>query len=134
MASEAADGLDCSLAKDGGFPSGFFFLKISADSAHRARATLASMDRQTRRGCQAAAKLRYMRLFDLPVREGRTYEALAVLGLLKKGELSVLAPSFRQSGPLKPGMRRRRRGGKGQGDAAEAAWGGGPRGCGGGGV
>jgi CHAT domain-containing protein len=97
MASEAADGLGWSLAKAGGFPSGIFFLKISVDSAQRVRATLASMDRQTRRGYLATVELRYRRLFDLLMREGRTDEALAVLGLLKEEELSVLDPSFRQA-------------------------------------
>ncbi|MDR1081573.1 MAG: tetratricopeptide repeat protein [Deltaproteobacteria bacterium] len=98
LASAAAAALGRSYAGDGEVPSAIFFLKISVDSAQRVRTGISGLERELRRTYLARTEANYRALFDLLVSEGRHLEALAVLGLLKDGELSGLEEAGRYRG------------------------------------
>ncbi|MDR1313642.1 MAG: tetratricopeptide repeat protein [Deltaproteobacteria bacterium] len=67
-----------------------FFMKLSVDAAQRTRGSLARLDRDLRRSYLAKVEGRYRDLFSFLMTQGRTAEALAVLGLLKEEELAGL--------------------------------------------
>jgi CHAT domain-containing protein/tetratricopeptide (TPR) repeat protein len=86
LASRSAAFMGEAWAASGDRAAAVFFLKVAVDSAQKERATLGSMDRDTRRGYLSTVAGSYRRLFGHLVREGRNAEALAVLGLLKEEE------------------------------------------------
>jgi CHAT domain-containing protein len=75
-----------SYSRAGEAAPGIFFLKVTVHYEEALRNSMAELDRDLRRSYLKTVESRYRDLFSLLAGDGRTSEAVAVLGLLKEDE------------------------------------------------